>query len=275
MNSWRRALLTVAAAAPLATAGIAVGPGIAAAAADCTTSGAVVAPSTYFIQHADGTTNTVYDINNTSSAGIITKAGDTITGTFHVDSQCVGSVTLSAASYYTDSAVFSDESQLKSILFDQTTGSFAPGSTATLTIHIPLLVTVDTSNCPNPHLTSGQTYNGNGSPASAGNAYASTCDGSASQNGNGDGNANGKPCAGCVGNADNKNPQGQAPDGSDPNSGYECDTNNGVGKTNPAHSGCQQTTHFQVDFVVGNVITTFTPGVNYNGRKIAGGLALG
>jgi hypothetical protein len=71
--------------------------------------------------------------------------------------------------------------------------------------------------------------------------YCSTRDGSASLNGNGDGNAVGKPCAGCVGKADNKNPPGQEkqdPAGTFPNNGYECDTNNGIGKTNPAHTGC-------------------------------------
>lgn len=57
-------------------------------------------------------------------------------------------------------------------------------------------------------------------------------------NGNG-GGGGGKPCAGCVGNADNKFPPGQAPNGSDHNNGYECDGNSGVGKTNPAHSGCK------------------------------------
>lgn len=51
-------------------------------------------------------------------------------------------------------------------------------------------------------------------------------------------NANGLPGAGTVGNADSKNPPGQAPDGSDHNNGYECDGNGGVGKTNPAHTGC-------------------------------------
>ncbi len=71
-----------------------------------------------------------------------------------------------------------------------------------------------------------------------GDPYDSTCDGSPSENGNGGGNATGKPCAGCVGAADNKNPQGQLPDGSDHNAGYECDRNSGVGKTNPAHTGC-------------------------------------
>ncbi|MDQ3952345.1 MAG: hypothetical protein M3279_05195 [Actinomycetota bacterium] len=68
--------------------------------------------------------------------------------------------------------------------------------------------------------------------------YASTCDGSPSQNGNGNGGGGGKPCAGCVGNADNKNPPGQLPNGKDPNNGYECDGNKGIGKGNPAHTGC-------------------------------------
>lgn len=70
-----------------------------------------------------------------------------------------------------------------------------------------------------------------------GDPYDSTCDGSPSRNGNesrGD-----RPCAGCVGAADNKNPRGQMPNGSDPNNGYECDGNQGIGQTNPAHSGCQ------------------------------------
>ena len=71
-----------------------------------------------------------------------------------------------------------------------------------------------------------------------GGPYCSTRDGSPSQNGNGDGKATGKPCAGCVGKADNKNPKGQMPNGSDHNNGYECDGNNGIGKTNPAHTGC-------------------------------------
>ena len=72
--------------------------------------------------------------------------------------------------------------------------------------------------------------------------YTSTRDGSPSENGNGEGLAVGQPCAGCVGQADNKNPPGQLPNGSDPNAGYECDTNAGIGRTNPAHTGCVTTT---------------------------------
>jgi len=70
-------------------------------------------------------------------------------------------------------------------------------------------------------------------------SYCSTRDGSPSGNGNGGGKATGKPCAGCVGKADNKNPPGQYKDGSDHNAGYECDRNHGIGRSNPAHTGCQ------------------------------------
>jgi hypothetical protein len=75
-----------------------------------------------------------------------------------------------------------------------------------------------------------------------GGPYDSTCDGSPSGNGNGGGNAGGKPCAGCVGSADDKNPPGQLPGPQDNNNGYECDGNSGIAKGNPAHSGCAATT---------------------------------
>src|SRR4051794_2244690 len=68
----------------------------------------------------------------------------------------------------------------------------------------------------------------NGTGANTTGPYDSTRDGSASGNGNGSGNATGKPCAGCVGKADNKNPPGQQPGPSDANNGYECDGNNGI-----------------------------------------------
>ncbi len=74
--------------------------------------------------------------------------------------------------------------------------------------------------------------------ANDGDPYDSTCTGTPSLNGNGGGDAVGRPCAGCVGAADNMNPRGQMPNGTDANNGYECDGNSGVGKTNPAHTGC-------------------------------------
>jgi hypothetical protein len=60
----------------------------------------------------------------------------------------------------------------------------------------------------------------------------------------GNGNATKQPAAGTVGNADDKFPPGQAPDGGDSNKGYECDENQGVGQTNPAHSGCGYTSPY-------------------------------
>jgi len=83
--------------------------------------------------------------------------------------------------------------------------------------------------------------NGTTSPRSANSGcgeYCSTRDGSPSHNGNGHGKATGRPCAGCVGNADDKNPHGQYANGSDHNNGYECDGNAGIARTNPAHTGC-------------------------------------
>ena len=95
----------------------------------------------------------------------------------------------------------------------------------------------------------GHSDTGNG--ANAGDNYDNTCDDTdssvAAPNGAGDGQATGKPCEGCVGAADDKNPAGQADTGpTDANNGYECDQkgrgpnegNNGVGFGNPAHTGC-------------------------------------
>src|SRR3954464_7766507 len=74
-----------------------------------------------------------------------------------------------------------------------------------------------------------------------GGPYCSTRNGSPSLNGNGGGKGTGKPCAGLFGKADNKNPQGQKPNGTDHNAGYECDRNHGIGRSNPAHTGCKPT----------------------------------
>ena len=87
-----------------------------------------------------------------------------------------------------------------------------------------------------PQSASNGDFSGNG--ANTHGPYDSTRDGSPAMNGNGGGKGVGKPCAGCVGKADNKNPPGQMPGGSDGNAGYECDRNNGIGKSNPAHTGC-------------------------------------
>ena len=83
---------------------------------------------------------------------------------------------------------------------------------------------------------------GDGSGANQPGPYDPNGVGEPSGNGRSESNNGNRPCAGCVGSADDKNPPGQLPGGSDPNKGYECDENQGVGKTNPAHSGCGSTT---------------------------------
>jgi hypothetical protein len=94
--------------------------------------------------------------------------------------------------------------------------------------------------------------------ANAPGSYTGDSDGSPSLNGSGNGNANGEPCAGCVGNADDKNPPGQLPGPEDDNNGYECDGNHGIGQTNPAHTGCTTTTTAAPTTTTAPPVTTTT-----------------
>ncbi len=108
------------------------------------------------------------------------------------------------------------------------------------------------------------TVNGANGPG----VYTGDPDGASANGGSGKGNAFavGRPCAGCVGKADDKNPPGQLkethlpgssegassedasyrharhkPDGGyKGDAGYECDTNRGIARGNPAHSPCIQ-----------------------------------
>ena len=101
--------------------------------------------------------------------------------------------------------------------------------------------TSGTYNSPQPLSNADKNSGGanGGCPGTTKGDYCSTRNGSPSGNGNQTtGKHTGEPCAGCVGKADNKNPKGQFANGSDHNAGYECDRNNGIGKTNPAHTGC-------------------------------------
>jgi hypothetical protein len=84
----------------------------------------------------------------------------------------------------------------------------------------------------------GATANANASANDGCGAYCPSNVGSPSGNGNGNA-AEHAPAAGTKGKADAKNPPGQAFDGTDHNNGYECDGNSGVGKSNPAHTGCE------------------------------------
>ncbi len=250
------------------------GTGTAAAApVDCTTNEAITSVS-YKVTHLDGSVIVTQVLSNERAAGTV-RPGDVIVGTFGLNPACP-TVVVSGASYWAPSAIFSEENQAQQVLFDSTTKTVATGGKATtvsLTLRIPL-APISFGPCPNKHNSRPKAYNGNGGSAARGNPYASTCDGRPSMNGNGKGKGKGKPCQGCVGNADNKNPPGQAPNGSDPNNGYECDGNKGVGQGNPAHSSCSST-HFQMEFVVGPVIPRFLNGGYPDNVKIPGGSTLG
>ena len=118
------------------------------------------------------------------------------------------------------------------------TSNAAGGATSSSADHGPGRGDAPAAGCTNPHQGADPQQGGaNQNPG----PYDNTCDGRPSQNGNGSGGAGGRPCMGCVGNADDKNPPGQFPNGSDHNAGYECDRNKGVGKGNPAHTSCTPT----------------------------------
>ncbi len=267
--------------ASLAVTAAAVGVvGTSAAAAqtvDCSTNAAITSVS-YTVTHLDGTRTVTQVLSNERIAGTV-RPGDVIVGTFGLNPACE-TVVVSGASYWAPSAIFSDANQAQQVLFDSTTKTVTTGgnpTTVSLTLRIPL-APISFGPCPNKHNSGPKAFNGNGGDLKLGNQYASTCDGRASDNGNGNGNANanasGRPCQGCVGNADNKNPPGQAPNGTDHNKGYECDDNKGVAKGNPAHSSCSES-HFQMEFVVGPVIPRFVAGGYAENVKIPGGSTLG
>lgn len=219
---------------------------------------AAIASKSFTMTHVDGSTTTTGHLRN-SSVNSDVRPGDIVTVTFTIKEECEGT-TLGLASYRTESATFDpDETQT---LFDDDT--VAATGTHSLTVTVPSTAADGTTGCPNKHQDGPETK---GKGANTSGPYNSTCDGSPSQNGKGDGNANGKPCAGCVGNADDKNPPGQMPDGSDHNAGYECDRNQGVGKTNPAHSGCKPI-FFQVDFYTGPTLQTVSGSSMYGARLI-------
>ncbi len=129
---------------------------------------------------------------------------------------------------------------------DTSSGQSAPTSQRTADPATSSTSTTSSGWTNSPNAGCGTTHHSDtGHGANQGTAYDPNCQGLASGNGQGGGNATGRPCAGCVGNADAKNPGaasgvGQMPDGSDRNRGYECDGNQGIGKTNPAHTGCVQ-----------------------------------
>jgi hypothetical protein len=222
----------------LVAATLAVLPSAASAAVCPSGTGALTGRS-YTTTHLDGTTNTA-----TTLPALGLKPGDKVTLSFTVAPGCTKELTF--ITYRSTSA--NGRPFINQLPYSFQTATFTEGSyTNALAVEVPGLPAEpgDASQCDQVPYPPG----GNG--ANVPGPYNPTCNGSPSLNGVGDGKATGKPCAGCVGNADAKNPPGQMPNGKDPNAGYECDRNQGVGQSNPAHTGC---TFFQIDLYTGPVI---------------------
>jgi len=168
--------------------------------------------------------------------------------TFEVPAGCVNRMTF--ASFVAPAPAFDGSKLDDQVVFSRTSDAFGPGlhSMEVDVFDFPSSNISDCNAGPSVPLSSEQRGENAIVRFNAGvnqsGPHDSTCDGSPSLNDKGDG-GRGKPCAGCVGNADGKNPPGQQPGGNDHNAGYKCDRNQGVGQSNPAHSGCQ---NFQVDF---------------------------
>lgn len=257
----RLALLAVA-----ATSGLALLPGAAVAVPvddrqqdACPDDRAKVLSWSYDITRANGTTETnVRDLTDRVAFG------DTIVASFTLAPNCKGKM-VSFASYRSISASGTPLSAQR--LYDSDTGRFTSGKESrrfndalTVKVFRPTTIpaasqTQDVQECQD------QTPASKNRGANTPGPYDPNCDGSPSQNGNNNGGANGRPCAGCVGSADDKNPPGQLPGPQDKNNGYECDGNNGIAKGNPAHSRCreiEQPPFFQVDFATGPVIESLS-----------------
>ncbi|HVE75308.1 MAG TPA: hypothetical protein VND22_00910 [Actinomycetota bacterium] len=134
----------------------------------------------------------------------------------------------------------SDESVSDSVIANETTDESVSDSVSN-TWESSGEEPTSTQNNPNAVCDGDPTgHSDTGHGANQGGAYDNTCPEERPGNGTENNNSN-EPDAGAVGQADDKNPPGQAPDGTDHNNGYECDNNEGVAQTNPPHTGCLAT----------------------------------
>jgi hypothetical protein len=250
-----------AALALTAATGIGVALVAAAGAASANTAPSANCQVTSFQYSANGgawKTATVATKTNWPQSGLFGR-GDTVAVSITVPSTCTSGQQFTLAAYRATSSTSKNASY--QVLDNYQSVTFTAGQTGTLTATVPGTPAGNSADCSTLHDNS----NGGGANQSPG-PYNANCDGSASQNGKSTNNNSSKPCAGCVGNADNKNPPGQYPNGNDPNAGYECDSNQGVGQSNPAHTGCG---YYQLDLAYGPVLQTVGNGSFYSPGLIA------
>jgi hypothetical protein len=190
-----------------------------------------------------------FSVNGTPAPLVTVRRGDHVVVAFDVPNGCVDRLTF--ASFVAPAPAFDGSKLREQARYSRASGAFGAGrhSMAVDVFGFPGSKIPDCSSVPASAPDAPERHGENARVTFKGGAnrrgsYTGACDGAPSENGNG-GNGRGKPCAGCVGNADEKNPPGQQPGGNDHNAGYECDRNHGIGRGNPAHSSCQ---NFQVDF---------------------------
>jgi hypothetical protein len=201
------------------------------------------------VDSACAITSISFAVNGAQAPLVSARRGDHVEVAFDVPIGCADRITF--ASFVAPEPAFDGSRLDEQALYSKASGLFGTGrhSLAVDVYDFPGDTIADCGSAPAPARVVSQLPDHHAQVtdhrgANQTGPYDSTCDGSPSQNGNGNGNARGKPCAGCVGNADDKNPPGQLPGGNDHNAGYECDRNQGIGKGNPAHSGCK---NFQID----------------------------
>lgn len=178
-------------------------------------------------------------------AGI--TSGDLVTVTYTVAAGCAGTP-VGLAAYRNPAATFQPD-------VTQTLADAQVRNTGSGVLQITVPVPTTSSQCTilqNPYPSDGPGANSSGPPDNG--SYNPTCS-EPGRHGN-------QPATGSVGNADTKNPPGQAPDGTDGNAGYECDRNQGIGKGNPAHTSCAYA-GWQIDLFVGQVLQTIGPPDSY------------
>ncbi|MCW2622503.1 MAG: Conserved putative secreted protein [Frankiales bacterium] len=230
ISGWTARAATVVLVAGSAVAGVS---GAASAAETCATP---LAPLSRAIFSVEGQP---VDNTNTTLPRLAPKPGDTVVVKLTYKAGCSG-IWVGLASYRSPTRTFDPKAPTQELY-----RSDSRNTNGYLTVAVPTPPGTPGPDCTNTH-----DLAQDGTGANVPGPYDTTCDGTASANGNG--SSENRPCAGCVGNADNKNPQGQLPGPQDDNNGYECDGNNGIANGNPAHSGCTEQEHWQVDLVAGD-----------------------
>jgi len=191
-----------------------------------------------------------FSVNEVPAPLVAVRRGDHVVVTFEVPAGCVNRMTF--ASFVAPAPAFDGSKLNQQAVFSKETGTFGAGrhSMTVDVFEFPGSRVPDCNAVPRSAPLVSERHDDHAvvrfeAGVNQPKPYADACDASPSRDGNGGGAARGKPCAGCVGNADGKNPPGQQPGGNDTNAGYECDRNQGIGQGNPAHSGCE---NFQIDF---------------------------